>query len=78
MKELADFLQKVKAMVAAGNKDDAMDLLRAEYEAAMENVNAGTKGIEEALIIKEVAKGYMDSGNLESVGPVMSVVSSFF
>ncbi|MCI65290.1 kinesin light chain, partial [Trifolium medium] len=55
-------------MIKMGKKNDAIDLLNANYEMVKERLNAGTKGIEEAAILDVLALGYMAVGDLKSVG----------
>ena len=69
---------KVKALIAAGNKGDAADLLLANFEAVMERINAGTKGMDEASFISIIALGYKDLGHLKSLKLLLDTVSSFF
>uniref|UniRef100_A0A7N2MFF5 Uncharacterized protein n=1 Tax=Quercus lobata TaxID=97700 RepID=A0A7N2MFF5_QUELO len=53
-------------MIMKGNKSNAIDLLKANYEAVKEQMNAGTKGIEEAALLDVIALGYMAVGDSKS------------
>lgn len=65
-------------MIATGNKNDAEDLLRANYEAVKERMNAGARGMEEAALIDVIALGYMVLGDLKFVASLLCMVSSSF
>ncbi|KDP45557.1 hypothetical protein JCGZ_18182 [Jatropha curcas] len=73
--QLQELFDEVKAMILMGNKDDAMDLLQANYEVVKEQINAGAKGIEEAATLDVIALGYMASGDLKSVGSVLNLLN---
>lgn len=76
-RQLQELYDEVKAMILMGNKDDAVDLLQANYGVVKEQINAGSKGIEEAATLDVIALGYMAIGDLESVGPILNLVSFF-
>lgn len=77
-RQLQELYDEVKAMILMGNKDDAVDLLQANYGVVKEQINAGSRGIEEAATLDVIALGYMAIGDLESVGPILNLVSFFF
>ena len=77
-RELEELFEEVKSMIVAGKKDDAAELLRANYEAVKERVNAGAEGMEEAALIDVLALGYMALGDLKLVGSLLGMVSSLF
>lgn len=60
-----------------GNKDEALDLLQANYEFVKEQVYAGKRGIQEAATLDITALGYMGVGDLKSVGPTLNLVIFF-
>lgn len=72
--QLQDLFIEVKTLVKLGKKDDAVDLLQANYEAVREQVEAGAQGIEEAAILDVIALGYMAVGDLRPVGSLMDLV----
>lgn len=76
-RQLQELYDEVKAMILMGNKDDAVDLLQANYGVVKEQINAGSRGIEEAATLDVIALGYMAIGDLESVGPILNLVSFF-
>ncbi|KAL5145681.1 Nephrocystin-3 [Glycine soja] len=56
-----------------GNKNDAIDLLTANYEVVKERLNAGTKGTEEAVTLDIIAPGYMAVGDLKFAGSLLNM-----
>lgn len=76
-RQLQEFFDELKAMIMMGNKHDAIDLLQANYEAVKEQMNAGTKGIEEIAILDVIALGYMGIGDLKFVQSLLDMVTSF-
>ncbi|XP_062120075.1 uncharacterized protein LOC133834472 [Humulus lupulus] len=73
-RELQEFFDEVKMMITMGNKNDAADLLRANYEAVKERMNAGARGMEEAALIDIIALGYMALGDLKFVGTLLRML----
>ncbi|KAG5229538.1 nephrocystin [Salix suchowensis] len=67
-RQLQELFDEVKMMIKMGNKNDAVDLLQANYEFVKEQINAGSRGIEEAATLDIIALGYMAIGDLKSVG----------
>ncbi|RYR41588.1 hypothetical protein Ahy_A08g037994 [Arachis hypogaea] len=61
--ELNEFFDEVKTMIRMGKRDDALDLL-----------NAGSKGIQEAAILDVLALGYVAVGDLETVASLLNVM----
>lgn len=76
-KQLQELFGEVKRMIMKGNKSDAIDLLKANYEAVKEQMNAGTKGIQEAALLDVIALGYMAVGDLKFVGSLLAMVIVF-
>ncbi|WCJ28958.1 Tetratricopeptide repeat (TPR)-like superfamily protein [Euphorbia peplus] len=74
--ELQEFFDEVKTMFMAGNKDDAMDLLQANYEVVKEQINAGSRGIQEAATLDVIALGYMGVGELKYVEPILNLLNT--
>lgn len=74
VKELEDLFGEVKRMIKMGKKNDAIDLLNANYEMVKEQLNAGTKGIEEAATLDILALGYMAVGDLKFVDYLLNLV----
>lgn len=77
-KQLQELFDEVKRMIMMGNRNDAMDLLKANYEAVIERMNKGSKGIEEAALLDVITLGYMAVGDLKFVGSLLSLVICFF
>lgn len=77
-RELQELFDEVKAMITMGNKQDAEDLLRANYGAVEERMNAGSRGMEEAALIDVIALGFMALGDLKFVASLLGMVSSSF
>lgn len=76
-RQLQELFNEVKSMITMGNKNDAIDLLQANYEAVKEQINAGNKGIEEVAIVDIIALGYMYIGDLKFVQTLLDMVISF-
>ncbi|XP_027338711.1 nephrocystin-3 isoform X2 [Abrus precatorius] len=73
-RELEELFDEVKRMIRMGNKNDAIDLLNANYEVVKERLNTGTKGIEEAAILDIIALGYMAVGDLKFVDSLLNMM----
>lgn len=76
-KQLQELFDEVKRLIMTGNKSDAIDLLKANYEAVKEQMNAGSKGIEEAALLDIIALGYMAVGDLKFVDSLLAMVMAF-
>ncbi|KAM2007143.1 hypothetical protein ACFX15_002092 [Malus domestica] len=74
-RELQELFDEVKRMIMMGNKNDAIDLLQANYEAVKERMDAGIRGIEEAATIDIIALGYMAIGDLKFVGSLLDMLN---
>ncbi|KAL0317986.1 UNVERIFIED_CONTAM: hypothetical protein Sangu_2212900 [Sesamum angustifolium] len=72
--QLQELFDEVKTMIKLGKKDDAVDLLQANYEAVKEQVESGAQGIEEAAVLDVIALGYMALGDLRTVRSLMDVL----
>lgn len=69
---------EVKSMIRMGNKTDALDLLKANYEAVKDQMAVEGRGIEEAAILDVLALGYLAVGDFKMVGLLLDVVISYF
>lgn len=76
-RQLQGLFNEVKTLIMTGNKNDAVDLLQANYEAVKEQLNAGAEGMEEAAILDVIALGYVAVGELKIVRSLLNVVISF-
>ncbi|GMN44376.1 hypothetical protein TIFTF001_013573 [Ficus carica] len=74
-RQLQELFDEVKTMIATGNKNDAEDLLRANYEAVKERMNAGARGMEEAALIDVIALGFMVLGDLKFVASLLRMLT---
>ncbi|GAY57200.1 hypothetical protein CUMW_177590 [Citrus unshiu] len=74
-RQLQELFNEVKSMIMMGNKNDAIDLLQANYEAVKEQINAGNKGIEEVAILDIIALGYVYIGDLKFVQSLLDMMS---
>lgn len=72
--QLQELFNEVKTLIKLGKKDDAVDLLQANYEAVKEQVDSGAQGIEEAAALDVIALGFMAVGDLRTVGSTMDRV----
>ncbi|XP_020088876.1 nephrocystin-3 isoform X1 [Ananas comosus] len=66
-RQLQDFFVEIKSQLEMGNKDDAIDLLRANYESVREQIEDGLRGIEQAATLDIIALGYMGVGDFKIV-----------
>ncbi|XVF10095.1 hypothetical protein REPUB_Repub07fG0153600 [Reevesia pubescens] len=74
-RQLEELFNEVKTLIIAGNKNDAVDLLHANYEAVKEQMNAGAKGMEEAAILDVIALGYVAVGELKFVRSLLKQIN---
>ncbi|KAL6127255.1 hypothetical protein ACLB2K_075296 [Fragaria x ananassa] len=74
-RELQELFDEVKTLVMNGSKDDAVDLLRTNYEAVKERMDAGVRGIEEAATIDIIALGYMAIGDFKFVESLLEMLN---
>ncbi|KAG6650458.1 hypothetical protein I3843_06G040300 [Carya illinoinensis] len=74
-KQLQELFDEVKRMIMMGNRNDAMDLLKANYEAVIERMNKGSKGIEEAALLDIITLGYMAVGDLKFVASLLAMLA---
>ncbi|KAK6926032.1 hypothetical protein RJ641_007751 [Dillenia turbinata] len=65
--QLQELFNEVKLLIKSGKRNDAMDLLQANYDVVKEQIDAGAKRIEEAVMLDIIALGYMAVGDLKSV-----------
>lgn len=73
-RQLQELFDDIKQMIRMGNKIDATDLLKANYEMVNERLSGGTKGIEEAAVLDIIALGFMAVGNFNLVDSLLKVV----
>ncbi|CAK8567609.1 unnamed protein product [Lathyrus sativus] len=73
-KDLEELFGEVKKMIKMGKKNDAVDLLNANYEMVKERLSIGTKGIEEAAILDILALGYIAVGDLKFVAYLLNLL----
>ncbi|XP_015865808.1 uncharacterized protein LOC107403435 isoform X2 [Ziziphus jujuba] len=74
-RQLEELFDEVKRMIMMGNKNDAIDLLQANYEAVKERINAGARGMEEAAVLDIIALGYVAVGDLKVVGKLLDMLN---
>lgn len=75
-KELDEFFSNVRTMIKLGRKDDAIELLQANYEAVKEQIGEGARDVEQAALLDVIALGYMAVGDLETVENILGMVIS--
>lgn len=75
-KELDEFFSNVRTMIKLGRKDDAIELLQANYEAVKEKIGEGARDVEQAALLDVIALGYMAVGDLETVENILGMVIS--
>lgn len=75
--QLDNLFSEVKTLLRLGKENEAIDLLQANYEAVKEQLDAGSRGIEEAAILNVIALGYMALGDDAVVGSILNMVSEF-
>lgn len=75
--QLEELLNEVRMMTMSGRKNDAVELLQANYEVVKEQMESGAVGIEQAALLDIVALGYLTVGDLKFVASVLDIVTSF-
>ncbi|CAH9069989.1 unnamed protein product [Cuscuta europaea] len=73
--QLHDLFNEVNIMIKSGKRNDAVDLLQANYEAIKEQIDCGFRGIEEAAVLDIIALGHMALGDLNTVGSILHLLS---
>ncbi|KAG1335002.1 putative Bidirectional sugar transporter SWEET4 [Cocos nucifera] len=74
-RQIQDFFIEVRTKLEMGNKEDAIDLLQANYEVVKEQIDDGAKGVEQAAILDVIALGYMGVGNLKFVEHLLDMLN---
>ncbi|XP_059629009.1 uncharacterized protein LOC132271592 isoform X2 [Cornus florida] len=74
-RQLEELFEEIKTMIRMGNKNEALDLLKANYEGVKEQMDAGSRGIEEAAILDTIALGYMAIGDFKMVGSLLDMLN---
>ncbi|WOL13524.1 hypothetical protein Cni_G22294 [Canna indica] len=72
-RQLNDFFLQVKTKLEKGNKNDVVYLLKANYEALIEQIDGGFRGIEQAAVIDTLALGYMGAGDFKNVEHLLNL-----
>ncbi|KAK2992754.1 hypothetical protein RJ640_023267 [Escallonia rubra] len=75
--KLQELFNEVKSLIRTGNRNDALDLLQANFVAVKEHLGSGGGGIEEAAIVDVIALGYMAIGDLKMVGNLLDMGQKF-
>lgn len=73
--QLQELFTEVKVMLSKGNKNDARNLLQANYEAVKERIDKGVSGIQEAAILDIIALGYIAMGDFKLVRSILKRVT---
>ncbi|RAL51475.1 hypothetical protein DM860_010977 [Cuscuta australis] len=73
--QLRVLFNEVNSMIKSGNKNDAVDLLKANYEAVKEQIDAGFRGIEEARVLDIIALGHIAHGDLTTAISIMDLLN---
>ncbi|MQL94553.1 hypothetical protein Taro_027216 [Colocasia esculenta] len=74
-KQLEELFFNVKTMIKMGQKGDAIELLQANYEAVKEQMENGTRDIEQAALLDIIALGYMAAGDFAAVEHILRVLN---
>ena len=75
-KQLEELFSNIKAMIKLGRKDNAVQLLEANYQAVKEQIAEGNIDIEQAALLDVIALGYMAAGDFEMVESILEMVIS--
>ncbi|VFQ72644.1 unnamed protein product [Cuscuta campestris] len=73
--QLCVLFNEVNSMIKSGNKNDAVDLLKANYEAVKEQIDAGFRGREEARVLDTIALGHVALGDLTTAISIMDLLN---
>lgn len=75
-RQLEELYEEVERMIEEDDDDTARVLIEANYEALLEQLDAGVQGVEQAAMLDVLAQLYMNMGDdesaevlLEQVGP---------
>nr|XP_043616465.1 nephrocystin-3 [Erigeron canadensis] len=72
---LEELFSEIKSMISTGNRDDAVDLLEANFEVVREQMVVGSKTIKEAAVLDVIALGYMALGDLKMVKSILNMLN---
>ncbi|XAR52195.1 hypothetical protein NMG60_11020132 [Bertholletia excelsa] len=73
-RQLQELFSEVKNLIRVGSKDDAINLLQANYESVKEQIATGARGIEEAAILDVLALGYIATGDFKRLSSLLDVL----
>ncbi|XP_076908510.1 uncharacterized protein LOC143565420 isoform X2 [Bidens hawaiensis] len=73
--KLEELFSEIKSLIKMGNKDDALDLLEANYEAVKEQMNAGDKTIQVTAVLDVIALGYTAVGDFKMVKSILNTLN---
>ncbi|XP_022159305.1 uncharacterized protein LOC111025733 isoform X2 [Momordica charantia] len=73
--QLEELFNEVRMMIMSGRKNDAVELLEANYEAVKEQMESGANGIEQAAVLDIVALGYITVGDLKFVASILDILN---
>ncbi|XP_076928853.1 uncharacterized protein LOC143592967 [Bidens hawaiensis] len=73
--KLEQLFSEIKSLIKMGNKDDALDLLEANYEAVKEQMNAGDKTIQVTAVLDVIALGYAAVGGFKMVKSILNTLN---
>ncbi|CAA6671520.1 unnamed protein product [Spirodela intermedia] len=74
LRKLEELFSNVKTMIKLDRKDDAIELLQANYEAVKEQIGEGTRDVEQAALLDVIALGYMAVGDFETVENILRML----
>ncbi|XP_023522529.1 uncharacterized protein LOC111786515, partial [Cucurbita pepo subsp. pepo] len=74
--QLDELFNEVRMLIVSGRKNDAVELLQANYEAVKEQMESGASGIEQAAVLDIVALGYITVGDLKFVASILDILNS--
>ncbi|KAL3681915.1 hypothetical protein R1sor_024871 [Riccia sorocarpa] len=64
-KELEELYEEVGRMIEEGDEENARDVIEANYEAVLEQLEEGICGVEQGAMLDILAQLYMDMGDFE-------------
>ncbi|XP_057951817.1 uncharacterized protein LOC131146310 isoform X2 [Malania oleifera] len=74
-RQLQELFDEVKTTIKEGNINDAVDILRANYNSVKDQMDAGARGIEEAAMLDIITLGYMAVGDLKLVASLLDMLN---
>lgn len=77
-KQLEELYEEVGRMIEEGDEGSAREVIEANYEALLEQLEEGIRGVEQAAMLDILAQLYMNMGDYECADVLLDQVRVFF